>query len=393
MKRTILLAMMVSLFAVSAYAQKAPKRQGYISEFDQDQLSFKGDVAEVTILRINYKSHNENDIKDTSTSTYKFNKRGDVIESDINMLLKSRHKHIYNADGRMIKTLIYDDNKLTSYTLHLYGANGKIIEDRVYRANEKTLFSRTRYKYDANGNQTSKIRTGNDGEIYHKQSYRYDSKNRMIEHTCVINEEEPDEQYNEYFVYDAKGNLIESRFRDLNSKYFHQTINKYDSKDRKIETLEYYQFDKGYQSRTKTTYKYDAYNNIVEEVEYNDKGALSYKTTRNFNSYKNLIEETKYDGSGAISYKYCYKYDANQNKIESTKYDKNGELEYKLLMKYDSKNRKIEELVYNKADVLLEKSCWAYDHMDNEIEKSFYDYRKDPVAAISKLVKKIVYRQ
>ena len=206
MKRTLLCLVLLSLFAVGAYAQKpkAPERQAF---FSNKEYPLYGDVERLEIL---VADELPNASEEQNTTHYgfplspnmvlKFNKRGDLVES------------VSDRD-----TLVWK-----------YDSSGKMIECPGY--------GYKRSEFDAPPVPMkcvipSIVQNDDASTRFYMEFYmKYDSQGRMISRDCGI--------YSESWIYDSKDNLVRHTF-DLHSGYgfnnswvSDKTLYKYDSQGR-----------------------------------------------------------------------------------------------------------------------------------------------------------------
>jgi len=353
MKRTLLLAMIVSLFAVAAHAQKAPEIQDFTEMLNLYQLY--GNIAEISAYR---SISNDLDDKNCDTiigQTYKFNHRGDIFEMGPTMLEGFMVIHVYDKSGRTIKLLRKSGNDVVFWDHYIYAPNGKVAERHRYWKNEKTPSFKEYIKYNANANPISVICYDAEGIVVLKKLYKYDSQGREIEYSFMSTEEGDDLPYKEYHKYDSRGNLIEESTGDMQGNIKNKHTYKYDTYRRKIEDVHYRKWGNEAPSTTKTTYKYDSNNNVIEEVEYNDKGVMSSRTVHKYNSNNKLVESITYDEKNVLDSKILYTYNSKGQKTEEVRCDENGAAYYKEVRKYDHMGNVVENTSYNYFDKSIMK--------------------------------------
>ena len=161
----------------------APERQGY--EYDDPALY--GDVESVIRREYVVEEKFGEVVKGEmdESLTYRFNKRGDVIEkADYNSdgSLDDMNLYKYDSAGNMIEFTEYDfDGSLDVKFRYKYDSAGNMIEVATYfygRLAEKLL-----HKYDSAGNKIEEAEYNSDGSLNWKRLYKYDSAGNIIENT------------------------------------------------------------------------------------------------------------------------------------------------------------------------------------------------------------------
>ena len=397
MKRTLLCLVLLSLFAVGAYAKKpkAPERQAF---FSNKEYPLYGDVERLEILAAD---ELPNEYEEQNTTHYgfplspnmvlKFNKRGDLVESvsDRDTLVwkydssgkmiespgyghrwefgpppvalecvipsveqnddaATRFYMKYDSQGRMIsrdcgiysESWIYDSkDNLVRHTFDLHSGHGF----NASWASVKTL-----YKYDSQGREME-VLYYNDGGLSYRVVYKYNSRGLKSAEKMVYNG-----GYVCYWRYDSRGNLVEEPseefYVDSGEWGFDGiTRRKYDAQNRVIEKVSYASYDgTPYDSQGNLKadsllskgesykYKYDSRGNLIEEACYNSDGSFGGMVTRKYDLQGNEIEEATYDSNGNMSGKQTRKYNSQGNKIEEAYYDSDGVLKRKDGCQYDS---------------------------------------------------------
>lgn len=303
MKRIVLSALFLSMFALSCQTEKATadaaplqnKRQGW------NGATLYGDVESVVV-----KSREDGNDSYT-TRKYMFNQRGDVYEVST-----------YNASGRLIPETIYR-----------YDENGKMVEKQLHY--EGALCKRVLFRYDAEGNNTEVNELDAHGKLLRKLNYiyvegrivkmiadirinnsrcefpfAYDSRGNLIEGTeyaTPLDDEFQSGFISHEYAYDLNGNVTKDEFEwddnvegaavdvayvyddkgrkikektivDTGEPFWTVQIFKYDEADRVIEVETFYSSNNELTKYTKF-YKYDSVGNEIEVVEFGRNGAKS----------------------------------------------------------------------------------------------------------------------
>ena len=297
MKRTILLAMMVSLFAVGAYAQKAPKRQGTTECLNLETLY--GDVESVTVSQLSRESDSSSKFTVWLEQTHKFNKRGDLLEMQPTMLDFAKIQHSYNSQGQLIKTTFSNltTNEAWWIKTYSYDANGNEIKCLQYSGSGKSVDFKTYTKYYAKNKPASIISYDAYGGICYKKLFYYDKYGRLIKEK----EEKEVEITISRYKYDSKGRVIEYDDCNPDNTIISKTLYTYDAKGNKIEEKRCGVDGTLYE---KSTYKYNANNKIIEKIEYDRDDQPERKSVYKYDSIGNIIEIEIYDKDGTPSSKY-----------------------------------------------------------------------------------------
>ncbi|MBI9052630.1 MAG: hypothetical protein JEY96_02365 [Bacteroidales bacterium] len=228
--------------------------------------------------------------------------------------------------------------------------NGNIIEEIYYQSG--TVDQKLSYKYDNNENKVEFINyNGDENKVMFKQNITYDNSARKIR----------EERYNgsDYqiikYSYNTENRVSKIVRSDIYGNVEHKRIFNYKGNSCNISI---------YNSNDKETgsivNKYDSNNNIIETIEYDDKDVVTEKYEFTFK--ENLVlEKTKYTLENFM-YKEIYEYDAKGNLVKIKKEQPKGNIIVSNIYKYDSQNNLIEEQ-------------W-YDSNPNENSKKSYFYNK-----------------
>jgi hypothetical protein len=166
--------------------------------------------------------------------------RGNTLESEVYNLdgspkFKNGWGHEYDAEGREIKTLYYNDKgQLTNTGVTTYddkgqpiattqiNPNGSINHIRSYGYDEKGKKVREshrndngsprnlmNYKYDANGRTTEQVFIAADGNLLYRNVYTYDERGRQTSWSVFKNDGSVVQMFRRAFTYDDRGNIKE----------------------------------------------------------------------------------------------------------------------------------------------------------------------------------------
>jgi hypothetical protein len=228
-------------------------------------------------------------------------------------------------------------------------------------------------KFDNNGNKTEEIGYKMNGSVHYVQTYAYDSRSRMIEYAKYIGNREKLE-YKITIKYNPSGQkLNESGF---NGTEAFRNAYTYDSNG-KLTEITYFIGNKVDEKR-KLTYN----GNETEINVYNGAGAHLYRLVDTHDSHNNLIQELQYDNKNNLTRKMVYRYDARGNQIAEEKY-MNGKQVYVTERTFDSKNLLTEVYQENSGGSKFLSNKYKYDGQGRLIEEQ---YRSEAARDFSKNV-------
>lgn len=128
----------------------------------------------------------------------------------------------------------------------------------------------------------------------------------------------------------------------------------------------------------KTTYKYDANNNLIEQCYYEKESTLLWKS---ISTYKNNLktETSEYDKKGNLKTKIIYTYTDGKLTDESD-YNSEGTLGFKIIYKYNKNGNVEKEILYNASGALETEKTYTYT-AKNKIESitTFDNYTKNSI--------------
>lgn len=236
--------------------------------------------------------------------------------------------------GRVVEESLFDGaNKLFSKTRFRYDNAGRLIEiafldDKNRRQNTSLGYATERREYDANGNATLIAWYDHFGDLSRKTYSRYDDKGNAIERRHIFFPDTTETDI-ERFQYDQAGRWTE-----------------------KIET------DSKNATYRKTTRRYDAQGNLLEEATYDSQGrlvdnaveiaktAMEYrdgKKTRErcFNHQNVLRTDVSYGEFGQTLERAQYASDGSLIEIKRAKYDAVGNVLEETFFIHDNKKKEI----------------------------------------------------
>lgn len=228
---------------------------------------------------------------------------------------------IYNEDySRQQKLNLYRGNKVWV----VYGWTFLYPKGVQEKKGRKTCFER----FDRSGNRSE--------EIY------YDAKGNP--------------NYSCQHIYDENGSEIKkvggSGDEVIYDKWNYRVI----ENGKKTERISEYKKGKD----QKWIYTYDARQNISEEVYYDVNGNISYKWEFAYDGNQNVTEKKEYDPYGNVYQKWVYKYDEKGNNTELHHFVSNNELYRIYQMRYDKKGNVKSKFTFDKDENILELVVYVY---------------------------------
>lgn len=163
----------------------------------------------------------------TYRDTYTYNNAGQKIEElfwDVeDDRLLSRNVYSYNDQGQLVKREITYGSNLTGRTEFIYDANGFLTEEHHYN-NDGVMTARGEYTTNSEGQiQSYKeyIQKSSDKSLseYGTYTYSYNSEGRLISRVWENTTPYYSSEISDYFTYDQKGNVIRSDTQDVQKTY------------------------------------------------------------------------------------------------------------------------------------------------------------------------------
>ncbi|MES2590703.1 MAG: hypothetical protein V4608_02375 [Bacteroidota bacterium] len=174
---------------------------------------------------------------------------------------------------------------------------------------------------------------------------------------------------------------------------------KKDIKNNKIKSItEYVTITENGKENTYKAYyiAFDKNFEVTEETEYNSSGNVKKKSTAKFDANENKMEETYFyqnrknqkNTDEIINLKTVYKYNAHNDKVEENEFDgTTGALIKRQIYLYNNKGEKSAEETYNADKKLIKKSTFTYDNKGLKTEKKTFNENN-----ILESTKKYVYQ-
>lgn len=227
-------------------------------------------------------------------------------------LYKVENGHLKNRDSVLISNVD---------TYMIYDKNEKIIENGQYNPDNGSLYEKTIYERNENGDAIKAMKKKSSDDIKSYWTYEYDSNNNQIEVKTYNSENKLTRiQSNEY---DENGNNIEMLLKSPESESGWKYIYKYNFANKKIEQFRY-KPDGSLKDRR--TYNYDKKGNEFEQFKFNPDGSYT-KFASEYDEMDNLTIQNWFDENGKQTHQtsFEYVYDENGNWI-TKKRSSNGVL-------------------------------------------------------------------
>ncbi len=270
----------------------------------------------------------------------------------------------YNSNGNKIEETIYNKNDGTvfSKTAYRYDLDGNLIEEATTKGDAKT---KTIYRYDSAGNEKEMVSYKQDGTVDRKGIYVYDGDNNLVESLGYLSDGRLFSK--ELYAYDSNGNVIEQK--NSISRYTYA----YDGDGNMIEMIKYGRdfnnLDSAvYNIADRIAFVYDSLENLTSEYVYKPDSSIKAKSTFEYDRNGNLVAEVNYLSDGRVGYSVIYKYDNRGNVVEESGIEKDRP--FKNLYKYDRKGNKKEWIVFDQVNEpkILEKYIYEKHSMQMNAE-------------------------
>jgi hypothetical protein len=260
-----------------------------------------------------------------------------------------------------------------------YNSNGKKIEQAIYNQNDGTIFSKTNYRYDRDGNLIEEVATKGDTKT--KTIYRYDSAGNKKEMVSYKQDGTVDRKG--IYMYDGDNNLIESLGYLSDGRLFSKELYAYDSTGNVIEQKN---------SISRFTYSYDNSGNMTELIKYgrdfNNLDSAVYNIADRiafvYDSSENLKAEYVYKPDSSVKAKSTFEYDGRGNLVTEIEYSSDGRIDYSATYKYDKRGDLIEESGIEKDRPF--KNIYKFDREGSKREWIVFDQVNEP-----KILEKYIY--
>lgn len=235
--------------------------------FLDKNLNFKGAVK--TVIQYEFKAIEKDgkiikgDTIECSELKYEFDNQNRLLKEQYCLMdFLSSYKYEYDENGRLIQRMNFD--RLDRQ--YKYDTSDYQVQELMF--DSEGLMGSWSYKYDNKGNRIERI--GYLGESFvERWITHFDQYNRKIKKFMV--DEEPDSipTYQVItFEYDTKGRLTKTLTTNPETKVQAISTYKYDTKDNLIEHYSKNDFQRGVEELKSYKYQFDKKGNWTQRIEY-----------------------------------------------------------------------------------------------------------------------------
>lgn len=247
---------------------------------------------------------------------------GEIFQYDTDWNLILEKLYMSNKLIREISIKYDGQKRITEKVEHLYGGFSDY-DERTQRDKSKYLYTIETYTYDAKGNLILKKEKNLKEQFTETAQYKYDTSNNLIEEGNCISNGNKDCDYKPLFgyEYDSRNQLTKkfqlAKFSPHNTDEYYE----YDANGNEIDSKGFYIYpDKGTTLGYHFKYEYNQFGNKIKDVEivgdYRSLGFERYQTElTKYDKYQNIkqIEYLTQSGSPIKVISKQYSYDKKGN--------------------------------------------------------------------------------
>ena len=171
----------------------------------------------------------------------------------------------YDSENKLSETIRQNDSGVIKSIVREKYDNNQNTE-RVFYNNDGVLTGKASYKYDKDGNCIELISYDESGKIKYKTSSKYGANNKLIEQKQFDNKGKIESSFK---VLENKDGSAETHYYDENNELKYKSIYIF-GENKLVKSLEW--IDIKDDNSSKTEYKYDENNLLIEETEYENNG-------------------------------------------------------------------------------------------------------------------------
>ena len=379
-----------TLQAIMPEAESKPKAAAELLDYLGEEAQMPAKQSSSADMHMENQSTDEDERKVEEPIFYSLFKEN-ITTTSLNIRKKPKAPerqgitYISEYDGEHVIDISsedYDAEATYIYSYPLYGAV-RCLEDYSFESP---------YYFNRRGDIESHGLICSDGQDPSERTYDYNSRGQLVKEVEWCHRENiglgtyawSETEYK----YDKRGNIVESKYWSMPIRIEKMTkyTNKYDSKGRVVKTtyrqteicnsIDIFERDPEIKSQSENskmqTWKYDARGNVVENVAYDEGGAITYKYTWKYDAKGNQLEEAKYDERGALVSKSISKYDLKGNRVEISYHGFDGP-QSKKLMYYSADNILVLTEECDAKDAIEKIIMYSYDKYGNIIKKREFD--------------------
>jgi YD repeat-containing protein len=170
--------------------------------------------------------------------------------------------------------------------------------------------------YDSQGRMIRSVIFNEDGTVSNTWTYAYFNDDNKRSNAAVYGSKN-ELRWKETYRYDEQRLLRETVFEGPDKVVTHKLLFKYDDLGRKIEVVN---IDNSGRQYTKESYKYDSTNQTVEQLTYASNVGPVYRVVYSYGPRGNVESMLEYSETGALAHHwiYHYRYDSRGNWVERT---------------------------------------------------------------------------
>lgn len=287
-----------------------------------------------------------------------------IKEEDVNAdgsLFRARN-YEYDAEGKLVKRTVYDEEGLREYYLYEYDAEGKLLKELDYDA-DGTLDDYTVYIYDASGRVTREEDYDDEGELDEYHLCEYNAAGKLIKKSTY------DESgvLNDTYEYGEDGTVLKEIYNYPGEYYEvieHNALGA--TLKRTYKNLEWDTTDEAVYTRddsgnllTVATKRFEGDTLASTELHtYNEKGLLlrlevDYPSSPEYNSYT------------------VYTYDEQGVRIEQSTYQ-NGRLYERVRFEYNDKGEETKQIFLDEDGKVLSTVVSEYPPDNTHVLTEYY---------------------
>lgn len=338
-----------------------------VNEVQQGKTSDEGTVKVTDTSFAQYISNNKISSITAKGYAYKFGEP----DGDGSIL----YKVSYNASGKILDSLIYQDNKVIASLENQYNDQNKLLVSMIKDSNG-LMQQKVERTYDENGNVlTFQLKQKEEIVYSQKMTYEGDKMTKIVE---FDNEGNPRIITN--YEYNESGKLITNSESDENGFLLKRTSLVYDKDgNNSVQTI----YNSNGQVAEKNFLKdYDENGNarLIEKFDANDSLVVSYQYT--YNAKGEEIKSVIYDGVGQVIRQSMSSFDDKGNQIGYEIYEGGKGFVGKDQLSYNEKNQEVELIVVDKDDKQIKRKVSSYNDKDLLKEVINYDKVDEPIFRI-----------
>lgn len=220
------------------------------------------------------------------------------------------------------------------------------------------------YLYDQKGNLIESIRYDLHGKPSQRELFRYDDKDRLLEEMRLESKDLPVERVTHR--YGPEGRRSESLQYDESGKLTATIAYRYDSAGRLIEKTSH----AGEQQIGKAVFAYDDTGRVSSFIAYDSKGDIPNQIISQYDDKANAVQRSRSSLKGDLEGTTVTTYDTKGDVAVILHHRPNGSPAWKWEFEYDDRGNVIKEKFANKASLSVWVYAYEYDSIGNWTKKT-----------------------